>query len=99
MRKWQKSYWHVHALSLGKNFVAKEKISNMLSKITIQIGGKAMSSDSQASGIPGRGWHLPTLPNNCICPFLSLLCHLSIQQMLPGQQWPSVGGIEKLWKN
>ena len=47
---------------------------------------------SQASGVPRRECHCPSLINNCVHPFLTaLLCHPSIQQMLLEQQWPGIG--------
>ena len=79
------------------NFVAKEKklvipLPKSLKKLVAKLWLEHRSSDSQASGIPRRGGHLPSLLDNCIHPFLTaLIWHPSIQQVFPDQQWPGVG--------
>ena len=76
------------------NFVAEEKKkSKSLSKLWQSCDlSTGLLFHSQASGVPRRECHRPSLINNCVHPFLTaLLCHPSIQQMLLEQQWPGIG--------
>ena len=86
------------------NFVAEEKKkSKSLSKLWPSFDLSAgLRFHSQASGVPRRECHRPSLVNNRAPPFLTvLLCHPSIQQRLPEQQRPGIRWgreeVDALW--